>query len=106
METKTCLNCGTVYQGNYCHKCGQPITTRRLSTKDFIITFLSSIIRMNKGFMFTCAKLVFKPWVVIADYVKGKRIIYTNPIQLLFVLCFIAVMINGCKELVTPLLII
>ncbi|MCI5818895.1 MAG: DUF3667 domain-containing protein [Paraprevotella sp.] len=95
METKTCLNCGTEYQGNYCHKCGQPITTRRLSTKDFIITFLSSIIRMNKGFMFTCAKLVFKPWVVIADYVKGKRIIYTNPIQLLFVLCFIAVMING-----------
>ncbi|MGN1375227.1 MAG: DUF3667 domain-containing protein [Prevotella sp.] len=95
MATKTCLNCGTEYQGNYCHKCGQSITTRRLTVKDLIITLVSNIVRMNKGFIFTCAKLITKPWVVIADYVKGKRIIYTNPIQLLFVLCFIAVMINS-----------
>lgn len=95
MTTKTCLNCGTEYQGNYCHNCGQPVTTRRLSVKDLMITLISNLMRMNKGFLFTCAKLLTKPWVVVADYVKGKRIIYTNPIQLLFVLCFIAVMING-----------
>ena len=44
-----CLNCGAMLKGKYCHECGQQVTTKMPSVKDFILEYL------NNAFIFPCA---------------------------------------------------
>lgn len=96
IENARCLNCGaTLYEGNFCHICGQPANTGRLTTKNMGVVILSSLTRINKHFLHTIKCLMLRPWKVIADYINGKRVAYTAPVQLLIVLAFLVVALNS-----------
>lgn len=87
-----CLNCGTeLYQGKFCHVCGQPVDTRRLSTLNMGVTILSGITRINSRFVYTLKNILLRPWKVISEYIRGRRATYVAPVQLLLVLLFIVV---------------
>ncbi len=97
MEERKCLNCGAVIAtgGNYCHHCGQATSTERLSTRSFAMNIFSGLTRINKGMIFTCARLLVAPWKVISDYIHGRRVKYTAPVQLLLILTFLLVAIGS-----------
>lgn len=86
-----CLNCGAglAESSRYCPMCGQPASTGRLESKDLLINSLGTITRVNKGALHTCFSLLVKPWRVIAGYIHGQRLNYTDPVKLLIGLGFI-----------------
>ncbi len=89
MANGKCLNCGAdLADGNFCHMCGQSQAVGRLTSKDFAVNACAGLTRINRGFLFTCWKLLTAPWTVISDYIKGRRVRYTSPVQMLLILCF------------------
>ena len=94
---KRCLNCGAPLAngGKYCHQCGQATHTQRLTAKNFVAEAFMRLTRLNKGVVFTCCNLLVRPWHVIADYIRGRRVIYTDSVQLLLVLTFLTVVLGA-----------
>lgn len=85
----TCLNCGTVFKGNYCPGCGQKGDTGRLSLRHALDNLLGVLASADKGLGHTIHELMLRPGNMMRDYVRGHRTEYVRPIQLLFLLASI-----------------
>lgn len=85
-EEHVCLNCRTMFTGNYCPNCGQKADTRRLTFRDAFDMLLSLFTNLDHGFLHTCADLCYRPGHMIRDYLKGHRVEYVHPIKLIFIL--------------------
>lgn len=91
-----CLNCGAeLHEGNFCHICGQPTDTRRLTTKNMGVTIISGLTRINGRFLNTFLAVLLKPWTVVSNYIGGKRVRYVAPVQMLIVLVFVNFALTG-----------
>ncbi len=75
-----CLNCGNTYKGNYCSECGQQATVERFNWQYLWKTIQTSF-DIDKGFFHTILVLLYKPGLVIREYVEGKRIGLSNPVK-------------------------
>ena len=85
--THNCVTCGTQLVGKFCHKCGE----KKLSRDDFTVKqFLKQGVDVFTHFdskVLRSATLLFiEPGKLTANYLKGKRTIYSKPIQLFFVI--------------------
>lgn len=89
-NNRYCLNCGALlYEGKYCHVCGQPVNTGRLTMSNMGVNMATGLTRINSKFVFTIRGLLTRPWRVISQYIAGKRTSYVAPVQLLLILIFI-----------------
>lgn len=94
-KEKYCLNCGMLLRDEkYCPECGQTTSTGRLTTKTFLAEMFAGLTRLNRGFLYTCWRLLISPWRVISDYIHGRRKNYSGPVQTLIVLCFLAIFLD------------
>lgn len=95
-EERVCCNCGTVNSSDsaYCRHCGQSMAVGRLRTRSFLMDVVSSLLRVNKGILFTSGHLLWHPWKVIRDYIRGKRVAYTPPVNLMILLIFIMTLLD------------
>ncbi len=91
-ERKHCLNCGNEVSGNYCQHCGQSTAIGRLDFKSAMKDYVSALARIDRGFFYTVSMLVTRPWIVIRDYIGGRRIIYAAPAKLMIVLCLFSLL--------------
>lgn len=82
-----CLCCGEMCHSKYCPNCGQKTSTKRLSFKAILDYILYGMFKMNGGFIYTTKELLIHPWVVIRDYIHGRRTIYMQPFLTLIALC-------------------
>lgn len=98
---RRCLNCGEhlVDGGHYCHNCGQQTAAERLTARNFTVSLFAGLTRINRGVVYTCCNLLLRPWRVIADYIRGRRVRYTAPVQLLLVLSFLTVAVGGIVDM-------
>lgn len=78
-----CLNCGNHYNGNFCPRCGQTASTKRITLKDTLHNIFASIIAGDDVFFRTCRDLLWRPGYMVNDYLYGKRSSYFRPIQML-----------------------
>ena len=85
-KESTCKNCEQTYIGNYCNRCGQDKNTTRLRFSNILQNALSGFSSMDRGFGLTLLELLYRPGYLISDYLKGKRIRYFRPFQMLFIL--------------------
>lgn len=94
--SKICKNCGIENDVNakYCSECGQSLSVGRLQPKTFFAEIMSGLLRLNRGMLFTSWNLLIHPWKVIRDYIHGKRISYTPPVNLLILLMFILALLE------------
>ncbi len=93
-EEHKCLNCETVFNGNYCPVCGQSAKEKRLSFADIFSNLMGIILNMEKGFLYTVLCLILRPGYMMRDYISGRRIRYTRPVQLLFIMATLSVALN------------
>lgn len=93
-EDHTCLNCGSIFKGNFCPNCGQDAKTKRLSIMQGIDDLLGIFTNFDRGFLHTCAELFYRPGYMIADYLDGHRKEYVKPIQLIFLLSTIMILLH------------
>ena len=76
-----CLNCHHPLDisDEYCPRCGQLNTTKKLSFNDFFNEFFAGIFAYDSRFYRTLGVLLFKPGKISKDYIEGKRVRYANP---------------------------
>lgn len=76
-----CLNCHHPLDisDEYCPRCGQLNTTKKLSFNDFFNEFFAGIFAYDSRFYRTLRVLLFKPGKISKDYIEGKRVRYANP---------------------------
>ncbi|MEX0316205.1 MAG: DUF3667 domain-containing protein [Allomuricauda sp.] len=86
-----CRNCGHPLDisDKYCPNCSQANSTKKLVLKDFWDEFFSSLINYDSKLLKTLYALLIKPGTITKDYIKGKRISYTNPFRFLLSLAFL-----------------
>jgi hypothetical protein len=85
-KTIVCKNCGKEFIGSYCPICGQEAKTSRLNFSSFTDSLFSGLTNISRGFGFTMINLFSRPGYMLNDFIKGKRIFFTKPFQMLFVL--------------------
>lgn len=85
-EEHICLNCKTSYVGNFCPHCGQKSNIKRLTFREAFENLIGIFTNFEKGFLHTCLDLCYRPGHMIRDYIKGHRVEYVKPVQLIFLL--------------------
>lgn len=86
-----CTNCQHPLDisDRYCPNCSQANSTKKLTLKDFFDEFFSSLISYDSKLLKTLSALLIRPGRITKDYVKGKRISYTNPFRFLLSLAIV-----------------
>ncbi len=81
---KTCANCSTEFDLNYCHHCGQKAIKERLTIKYLLTDFVFSFFHLEKkGLLFTVKEMFVRPGFTAKDYIEGKRQRFYPPMKLL-----------------------
>ena len=89
-----CKNCGYVFEGNYCPICGQSVKIQRLRFKSIFQDIFSGLTNISGGFTYTIVKLFSDPGTMIINFIRGKRVKYFRPFQMLFVLAAIYALLS------------
>ena len=93
---QTCQSCGTVYQGNFCPRCGQSARVERFSFKTAFMLFLDIWGIGNRGMFRSIRDLMLRPGYMIRDYIKGCQSAYFPPFKMFFILAtFSLVLTHG-----------
>lgn len=97
-----CRNCKTRFTGKYCYNCGQSASVTRLNFSSVLDNLLDGITNVARGSFFTIINLFTRPGYMINDYIKGKRIIFAKPFQMLFVLAAIYTLCGQLRHPASP----
>ncbi len=73
----------------YCPNCSQMNSTKKVTLRDFFDEFFSNLVNYDSKLLKTLYALLIKPGTITKDYIKGKRITYTNPFRFLLSLAFL-----------------
>lgn len=86
-----CLNCGHPLDlsDKFCPNCSQANSTKKISLKDFLDEFFSSLISYDSKLLMTLGSLLWRPGKITREYINGKRISYTNPFRFLLSLAIV-----------------
>ena len=76
-----CLNCGTTVPDRYCPHCGQENTEPHETFWHMVQHFLYDITHFDSKFFDSMKFLLLKPGFLPAEYIRGKRASYLNPIK-------------------------
>lgn len=85
-ESRTCSSCGTVYQGNFCPRCGQSARVGRFSFKKAALLFLDVWGVGNRSMFRSIRDLMLRPGFMIRDYLSGMQSAYFPPFKMFFLL--------------------
>ena len=81
-KEKDCLNCGTMVHGRFCHVCGQENVETKETFWSMVTHFFSDITHFDGKFFSTLRILLWRPGFLSAEYVKGRRASYLNPVRM------------------------
>lgn len=81
-KEKNCLNCGTIVHGKYCHICGQENIVTKETFWGMVSHFFNDITHFDGKFFTTLKDLLFKPGFLSAEYMRGRRMSYLNPVRM------------------------
>ncbi len=79
-----CKNCTHAFEGLYCYHCGQPAATSRITVREILSDAIFSVVKINRGFLFTARELSLRPGRAIGNYIAGQRVTYYAPHKYLF----------------------
>ncbi len=87
LAAHTCPNCGTSFEGNYCHECGQQkIIEREFTMKGFVRTAIGESLEIDERLLKTLKLLLFAPGFLSSEYFRGRFQRYWSPAKL-YLLC-------------------
>ncbi|MEO6723037.1 MAG: DUF3667 domain-containing protein, partial [Ferruginibacter sp.] len=79
---KDCLNCNARLHGTYCHICGQENIEPKESFWHLVAHFFYDITHFDGKFFSTLKYLIWRPGFLPAEYARGRRASYLNPIRM------------------------
>lgn len=78
---KTCLNCESTIDGQFCRNCGQKASTQKINWNTFLAELPQSLFNLEKGFWYTVKELSLRTQKSLDGYLAGKRVQFFKPIQ-------------------------
>jgi hypothetical protein len=87
--TSCCPNCRAQTQDNFCSRCGEATTVHSPSAGEFLHEFIGHYVALEGKSWGTLRLLMFRPGRLTADYLRGKRIPYINPLRLYLTLSLV-----------------
>jgi hypothetical protein len=88
-KEKNCLNCGAEVNQRFCPECGQENTVNHPSFHYLFAHFFEDLLHYDSGFWKTMKTLLFKPGIIVREYLSGKRKTYMPPVKLYIFISFI-----------------
>jgi hypothetical protein len=79
---KNCLNCNAQVMGKYCHICGQENIEPKESALHLVNHFFQDITHFDGKFFSSLWLLITKPGFLSAEYARGRRANYLNPVRM------------------------
>ena len=92
--THECSSCKTVFQGNYCPRCGQSARIGRFSFNRAILHFLDVWGMGNRSMFRTIRDLILRPGYMIRDYLSGMQSAYFPPFKMFFLLMAFSLLVE------------
>ena len=92
--THECASCATVFQGNYCPRCGQSAQIGRFSFTKAFRLFLDVWGIGNRSMTRTIRDLLLRPGYMIRDYLKGMQSAYFPPFKMFFLLTALSLLVD------------
>lgn len=83
---KACLNCGADTHGAFCHHCGQPINTTRLTLGQLFRSGFDHLFSLDSTFLRTILGLTKEPGATCQGYIDGKRRTYMSPVRYMLII--------------------
>ncbi len=80
-KEKNCLNCNAIIVDRYCSICGQENLQPQESVWHLISHFFNDITHFDGKFFSSVKYILTKPGFLTAEYVKGRRMSYLNPVR-------------------------
>ena len=93
-ESRTCSSCGTVYQGNFCPRCGQSARVGRFSFKKAALLFMDVWGVGNRSMFRSLRDLMLRPGFMIRDYLSGMQSAYFPPFKMFFLLAAFSLVVE------------
>jgi hypothetical protein len=81
-KEKNCLNCNARVFGRYCHVCGQENIEPKETAWELVVHFFNDITHFEGKFIASLRYLLFKPGFLTAEYLRGRRASYMNPVRM------------------------
>ena len=78
---KSCLNCNAVINGRYCSICGQENLKPQESLWHLVVHFFNDITHFDGKFFSSVKYIIAKPGFLTAEYGRGRRMSYLNPVR-------------------------
>jgi len=78
----SCRNCGATTSGNFCHMCGQETHLHAPSFSEFMHEFIGHYVALEGRLWGTITRLLFRPGLLTAEYLAGRRKRYVEPLRL------------------------
>jgi hypothetical protein len=75
----TCNNCNAEISSNFCPKCGQPATLKRIDGR-YIIHEIEHVLHFERGILYTIKELLINPGQNIRNYLTTNRSRLVKPI--------------------------
>lgn len=88
-KEKNCLNCNARVEGPFCHICGQENVEPAESAWHLVTHFFNDITHFDGKFFSTLKLLITKPGFLSAEYRRGRRASYLNPVRMYIFTSFI-----------------
>ncbi|MEL6259157.1 MAG: DUF3667 domain-containing protein [Pseudomonadota bacterium] len=78
----TCLNCGTVFVGDYCNSCGQAAKEPRRFVIGLVQDVFVETINIDSKLLRSIRSLLFRPGMLARRYIDGKRASHSTPFRM------------------------
>lgn len=95
MNATTCLNCGAEFKGTYCFECGQSASVGKITFKETIEGFFSSVFALEGPLLTTIKGLIMHPGKLFREFMGGKRKQYYKPVAFFIVMTAIYLIIRA-----------
>lgn len=80
-----CISCGHEHTEKFCPNCGEKSDVEKITLSSIFKSAISTLIDMDRGFLYNLKYLLINPKKLTEDYINGKRKGIFNPISFLLV---------------------
>ena len=77
-----CENCAEQLRGPFCHSCGQRAESLPKTVLGYLGRLATGIVGYDSSVLRSLACLMFRPGRLTAEYLRGRRIHYVDPLQI------------------------
>jgi hypothetical protein len=72
ISLEKCKNCDTLLNGDFCSKCGNPKTLKRIDGS-YILSEIVSVLYLDKGIFYTIKELIIRPGKNVHNFIHNDR---------------------------------